>query len=57
MRVLSRKCNRVKLALKLVNFGLTGGVGIEWAFVGGWSARVEYDFIGLQSHERNGACW
>ena len=57
MRVLSRKCNRVKLALKLVNFGLTAGVemsGLSWA-VG--QREVEYDFIGLQSHERNGACW
>jgi len=31
------------------NFGWTAGVGIEWAFAGPWSARVEYDFIGLQN--------
>jgi opacity protein-like surface antigen len=31
------------------NFGWTAAVGIEWAFAGGWSARAEYDFIGLQS--------
>ena len=31
------------------NFGWTAGVGIEWAFAGPWSARVEYDFVGLQN--------
>jgi outer membrane immunogenic protein len=31
------------------NFGWTAGVGVEWAFAGGLSARVEYDFIGLQN--------
>ena len=31
------------------NFGWTAGVGVEWAFWGGWSARAEYDFIGLQN--------
>ena len=31
------------------NFGWTAGVGVEWAFGGGWSARAEYDFIGLQN--------
>jgi outer membrane immunogenic protein len=31
------------------NFGWTAGVGIEWAFAGNWSARAEYDFIGLQN--------
>jgi outer membrane immunogenic protein len=29
------------------NWGFTGGVGIEWAFAGNWSARLEYDFVGL----------
>ena len=29
------------------NWGFTGGVGIEWAFSGNWSARFEYDFVGL----------
>jgi outer membrane immunogenic protein len=28
-------------------WGFTGGVGIEWAFAGNWSARFEYDFVGL----------
>ena len=28
-------------------WGFTGGVGIEWAFVANWSARFEYDFVGL----------
>ncbi len=31
------------------NFGWTAGIGVEWAFGGGWSARAEYDFIGLQN--------
>ena len=31
------------------NFGWTAGVGVEWAFAGNWSARVEYDYIGLQN--------
>ena len=31
------------------NFGWTAGVGVEWAFAGNWSARAEYDFIGLQN--------
>jgi biopolymer transport protein ExbB len=29
------------------NWGFAGGVGIEWAFSGNWSARFEYDFVGL----------
>jgi outer membrane immunogenic protein len=31
------------------NSGWTAGIGIEWAFAGNWSARAEYDFIGLQN--------
>jgi outer membrane immunogenic protein len=31
------------------NFGWTAGIGVEWAFAYNWSARVEYDFIGLQN--------
>ena len=27
--------------------GWTAGVGLEWAFAYNWTARVEYDFIGL----------
>lgn len=27
--------------------GWTAGAGLEWAFVGNWSVRAEYDFIGL----------
>ena len=27
------------------NWGFTGGVGVEWAFAGNWSARFEYDFV------------
>jgi outer membrane immunogenic protein len=29
------------------NAGWTAGVGVEWAFAGNWSARAEYDYIGL----------
>ena len=31
------------------NFGWTLGAGVEWAFWNNWSARLEYDFIGLNS--------
>jgi len=31
------------------NSGWTAGVGIEYAFAGNWSARAEYDFVGLQN--------
>jgi outer membrane immunogenic protein len=31
------------------NFGWTAGLGVEWAFWGTWSARVEGDVIGLQN--------
>jgi outer membrane immunogenic protein len=31
------------------NFGWTAGIGVEWAFSYNWSARVEYDYIGLQN--------
>jgi len=31
------------------NWGWTAGIGVEWAFYGNWSARAEYDYIGLQN--------
>jgi len=31
------------------NWGWTAGVGLEYAFWGNWSGRVEYDYIGLTS--------
>jgi outer membrane immunogenic protein len=31
------------------SFGWTVGAGVEWAFWGNWSARAEYDFVGLQN--------
>ena len=31
------------------NFGWTAGLGVEWAFWGTWSARAEWDYIGLQN--------
>jgi outer membrane immunogenic protein len=29
------------------NWAWTAGVGVEWAFWGNWSARLEYDYVGL----------
>jgi outer membrane immunogenic protein len=26
---------------------MTAGAGIEWAFANNWTARVEYDYVGL----------
>jgi outer membrane immunogenic protein len=31
------------------NWGWTGGFGVEWAFAANWSARAEYDYIGLSN--------
>jgi outer membrane immunogenic protein len=31
------------------NFGWTLGVGVEWAFWGNWSTRLEYDYVGLNN--------
>jgi outer membrane immunogenic protein len=31
------------------NTGWTAGAGIEWAFYDHWSARVEYDYVGLSN--------
>ena len=31
------------------NWGWTAGLGVEWAFWGNWSARAEYDYIGLNN--------
>ena len=31
------------------NWGWTAGLGAEWAFWGNWSARIEYDFVGLNN--------
>jgi outer membrane immunogenic protein len=31
------------------NMGWTAGIGVEWAFAGNWSARAEYDYIGLNN--------
>jgi outer membrane immunogenic protein len=35
------------------NLGWTAGVGVEWAFWGTWSARAEYDYIGLNNQTYN----
>jgi outer membrane immunogenic protein len=37
------------LSSNSTNSGWTAGVGVEWAFAGNWSARAEYDYIGLQN--------
>ena len=34
-----------------IGAGWTAGASIEWAFAGNWSARAEYDFIGLQNQD------
>jgi opacity protein-like surface antigen len=34
-----------------IGAGWTAGAGIEWALAGNWSARAEYDFIGLQNQD------
>jgi outer membrane immunogenic protein len=39
----------VTIATSNSNLGWTGGLGVEWAFWGNWSARFEYDFVGLNS--------
>ena len=31
------------------NYGWTVGAGVEWAFYGNFSARLEYDYVGLNS--------
>jgi outer membrane immunogenic protein len=31
------------------NYGWTAGAGFEYAFWGGWSGKIEYDYIGLTS--------
>jgi outer membrane immunogenic protein len=36
------------------NVGWLVGVGTEWAFAGPWSARIEYDYLGLNSRTFNG---
>jgi outer membrane immunogenic protein len=35
------------------NWGWTAGVGVEWAFWGNWSARAEYDYVGLNNQNFN----
>jgi len=32
------------------NTGWLVGGGVEWAFAGNWSAKLEYDYLGLNSH-------
>jgi outer membrane immunogenic protein len=42
------------------NWTWTAGLGAEWAFWGNWSARLEYDFVGLSSQSfcnSNGTGW
>jgi outer membrane immunogenic protein len=35
------------LSSNSTNSGWTAGIGVEWAFAGNWSAKAEYDYIGL----------
>ena len=39
--------NSVTPSASSSNWGWTVGAGAEYAFYGGWSARIEYDYIGL----------
>jgi outer membrane immunogenic protein len=39
----------VPLSSSSNNIGWTAGVGVEWAFWGNWSARAEYDYVGLSN--------
>jgi outer membrane immunogenic protein len=39
----------VTLSTSNSNSGWTAGAGVEWAFRRNWSARIEYDFVGLNS--------
>ena len=41
--------NPVAVSASNSNPGWTAGLGVEWAFWGNWSARLEYDFVGLNS--------
>ena len=43
----SRDVNTVNPSASSSNWGWTVGAGAEYAFWGGWSARIEYDYIGL----------
>ena len=31
--------------------GWTGGAGIEWAFAPSWSAKLEYDYLGINGEQ------
>lgn len=37
-------------------FGWTAGVGLEWAFLANWSAKVEYLYVDLGGGACTGAC-
>ena len=37
------------------NSGWLIGGGVEWAFASNWSAKIEYDYLGLRSWTLNGA--
>jgi outer membrane immunogenic protein len=39
----------VSISASNSNGGWTVGLGAEWAFWGNWSARIEYDYVGLTS--------
>ncbi|HZR59857.1 MAG TPA: outer membrane beta-barrel protein [Xanthobacteraceae bacterium] len=39
----------VSFANNNTNTGWTAGAGIEWAFYNNWTARLEYDYVGLSN--------
>jgi outer membrane immunogenic protein len=47
--------NLTGISLDSTSWGWTGGLGVEWAFVGNWSVRAEYDYVGIQSQNFGGS--
>jgi opacity protein-like surface antigen len=39
------------------NGGWLVGAGIEWAFAANWSAKVEYNYLGLEDRTFIVSCW
>jgi outer membrane immunogenic protein len=39
----------VTLSTSSSNWGWTAGIGLEWAFWGNWSSRIEFEYVGLAS--------
>ena len=48
-RTVGRGRGRLPLSGPANNSGWNVGVGLEYAFWGGWSAKAEYDYVSLNS--------